>query len=362
LFRAIANFFSRLFSWIVAPFAAIGRWYTRRGWILRVSVGLAFLLFVGFNIYFMVQTQLWSGFNPDYVAAYEFDKRDTSAGVRLANTGENAAETCSSSAIAQVTADLIDFNVDQNAWISSMLFYKLGFFGIDWDRTPFFDNKASFQRGVNQAVRRTSVELVDALGRVRGTSQIDGDLQKARENIQFSEDAWYFGLDPFGPKTPTPSFYRTAAQSLRSFNARLERCDAVFDSRADNLMQFLDRIAGDIGSTSAILRERSENHNGGWFDFRADDRFWFAYGQLYGYYGLLNAARADFRDVIAQRSLHALWMDTEQQFRSALNITPFIISNGREAGWIMPTHLATMGFYILRARSNLVELRQVLDR
>jgi len=28
----------------------------------------------------------------------------------------------------------------------------------------------------------------------------------------------------------------------------------------------------------------------------------------------------------------------------------------------MPTHLATMGFYILRARSNLVELRQVLDR
>ena len=363
MFRAIGTFFSRLFHWIWSPFAAVGRWYTRRGWILRISVGLAFLLFVGLNIYFMVQTQIWTGFNPDYVAAYDFEKRDTAAGIRLANTGDAAAaQTCSPSAIAQVSADLIDFNVDQNAWISSMLFYKLGFFGIDWDRTPFFDNKASFQRGVNQTVRRTAVELVDALGRVRGTSQIDSDLQKARENIQFSEDAWYFGLNPFGPKTPTPSFYRTAAQSLRNFNARLERCEAVFDGRADNLMQFLDRIAGDIGSTSAILRERSENHNGGWFDFRADDRFWFAYGQLYGYYGLLNAARSDFRDVIAQRSLQTLWKDTEQQFRSALNITPFIISNGREAGWIMPTHLATMGFYILRARSNLVELRQVLDR
>ena len=46
-----------------------------------------------------------------------------------------------------------------------MLLYKLGLFGIAWDRTPFFDNKAAFQRGVNQAIRRTAIELVDTLGR-----------------------------------------------------------------------------------------------------------------------------------------------------------------------------------------------------
>jgi len=28
----------------------------------------------------------------------------------------------------------------------------------------------------------------------------------------------------------------------------------------------------------------------------------------------------------------------------------------------MPAHLATLGFYLLRARSNLVEVRLVLDR
>jgi hypothetical protein len=215
---------------------------------------------------------------------------------------------------------------------------------------------------VNQAIRRTSIELVDSLGRIRGTSQIDGDLQKARENMQFSEDAWYFGINPFGPKTPTPSFYRTAIGSLRVFNNRLEACQAVFDARADNLIQFIDRIANDIGSTSAILRERSENYDLGWFDTRADDRFWFAYGQLYGYYGILHAAGADFEDVISQRSIKPLWDTTEDQLRSALRIQPFIISNGNEAGWIMPTHLATMGFYVLRVRSNLVELRSVLDR
>jgi len=84
--------------------------------------------------------------------------------------------------------------------------------------------------------------------------------------------------------------------------------------------------------------------------------------QLYGYYGILSAARADFRDVIAQRDLGELWRALEEQLRAALNIQPMIISNGSESGWLMPSHLATIGFYVLRVRSNLVEIRQVLDR
>ena len=255
----------------------------------------------------------------------------SAASPRASSCAENdgsAAKTCARSAIADVTADLTDFNVNQNAWISSMLLYKLGFFGLSWDDTPFLDNKASFQRGINQAVRRTTTELADNLGRVRGTSQVDSDLQSARGNMQFDEYTWYFGLRPFGPKTPTPSYYRSAIKSLRAFNTRLEKCGAVFDARADNLIQFIDRIANDIGSTSAILKDRAENHSNGWLDPRADDRFWFAYGQLYGYYGLLKAAHADFDDVLRTRNLDSLWNTMEQQTRSALNIQPFIISNG----------------------------------
>ncbi|TIY00783.1 MAG: DUF2333 family protein, partial [Mesorhizobium sp.] len=232
----------------------------------------------------------------------------------------------------------------------------------DWDRTPFLDNKASFQRGVNQAIRRTAVELVDTLGRVRGTSQIDQNLQDARGAITFDEETWYFGLRPFGPKTPTPSFYRTAANSLRAFNDRLMKCEVVFNARADNLLQFVDRIASDIGSTSDLIRDRSQNFNSGWFDTRADDRFWFAYGQLYGYYGILTAAHHDFQQILDNRGLTPLWNSVEGQLKAALAIQPLIISNGREDGWIMPTHLTTMGFYVLRVRSNLVEVRSVLDR
>jgi len=363
--RTIARWARIFFAWAFWPFIAARGWYVQRTWMVRLPI-LGFIgLLAVLYCYFIWQTQVWSGFNPSFVDEYRLAERKVPAGQELPavdGSATPAAKTCQRSAIVDVAADLTDFNVNQNAWISSMLLYRAGLFGIDWDHTPFLDNKASFQRGVNQAVRRTSVELVDTLGRVRGTSGINNDLQKARGNLQFDEYSWYFGIDPFGPKTPTPSYYRSAIESLRKFNTDLAACNAIFDGRADNLIQFIDRIANDLGSTSDVLADRSQNHHRGWLDTRADDRFWFAYGQLYAYYAILAAAQSDFSQVVAERNLGAIFGATMKQFQAALRIRPAIISNGREDGWIMPSHLATMGFYILRVRSNLVEIRAVLDR
>ena len=364
IFAAMGRGVGLVIAWILWPFLTIAASYRARSWIIKGPIGIGLVVLVGLYAYFIWQTQVWTNFNPDYVNSYNLAARKNDAGqpVKAAEGETAAANTCQRSAIVDVTADLIDYNVNQNAWISSMLLYKLGLFGMDWDDTPWLDNKASFQRGINQAVRRTTVELVDSLGRVRGTSGINNNLQSARGNLQFDEETWYFGVSPFGPKTPTPSFYRSAARDLRTFNDALANCSATFDGRSDNFIEFLDRIASDIGNTSAIIRERSEFHDGGWFDTRADDRFWFAYGQLYGYYGVLSAAGADFDSVITQRGIAPIWAESIKQLRSALNIQPLLISNGREDGWIMPTHLATMGFYILRVRSNLVEMRDILAR
>ncbi len=318
-----------------------------------ILVVLAFVLGYG---HFFYATQFWNNYNPDYAETYDFASKNVGAGTKLSDG------SCAPSAIVQVAADLIDFNVNQNDWVPSMLLSKAGFFGIDWKDTPFMDNKAAFQLGVNQVLRRTSVELVDRLGRVRGTSGIDQNLQDARQNLAYTEDLWYFSLDPFGPKSPTPTSYRTARRKLLDFNTDLAKCTANFDGRPDNLLEFLDRITSDIGSTSDILRQRMEASNAGWFDPRADDRFWFTYGQLYAYQGILTAARADFEDVFTNRNLDQVWLRTEDQLRASLNMTPWIISNGNESSWIMPSHLATMGFYLLRVRANLVEMRDILAR
>ncbi|MBW6423077.1 DUF2333 family protein [Rhizobium sp. XQZ8] len=372
--QAVGRGIGLLVAWLVWPFMAAHGWYGRRHWMVKGPIIAILVVLFGLYGYFFWQTQVWTGFNPNFVDAYRWSERTVPAGQELPKTtapaGANApasaaavgAKQCQSSAIVDAAADLTDMNVNQNAWISSMLLYRLGLFGLDWDHTPFLDNKASFQRGVNQAVRRTASELVDTLGRVRGTSGVNNNLQDARGALQFDEYSWYFGLDPFGPKTPTPSYYRTAIEKLHAFNRDLTSCNATFDSRVDNLIQFIDRIANDLGGTSAILRERSENFNAGWFDTRADDRFWFAYGQLYGYYAVLSGAGADFSQVIRERNLTQLWGDTLNRFRAALRIQPLIISNGAEDGFVMPSHLAVMGFHTLMVRSNLVEVRSVLER
>ena len=382
----IVNFFVRVFDaigrgigYVIAillwPFVAFARWVRRRGFVIKAVVGGVVALFVFSYVYFLFTTQIWSGFDPDYAARYRAETRaaaSASAGApepavagttALSSDGAGTQEAkCRPSRIVEATADLIDFNVNENAWVPSMLLSKLGFFGVDWKRTPWFDNKAAFQLGVNAAVRRTTIELVDRLGRVRGTSGIDQNLQTARERLAYDEAAWYVSSDPFGFRTTTQGNYRTGMERLRAFNTDLAACTASFDARNDNLLQFLDRVTSDIGATSEILRTRMESSNAGWFDVRADDRFWFAYGQLYAYYGILTAARADFADVSVNRNLEALWLRVEEQLRAALGMQPAIISNGGEASWIMPTHLATMGFYVLRVRSNLVEIRDVLDR
>lgn len=335
----------------------------RRKFALKVALLACILGILALYANFFWTSQRWVAFDPDYVAGIVAARTGTEPAPGTnpqGGSGEGSPAACRRSAIVDTTAALVDFNVNQNDWVSSMVLYKLGLFGLDWDATPFFDNKAAFQRGVNQAVRRTTVELVDTLGRVRGTSQVDQQLQDARGSLQFDEYTWYFGINPFGPKTPTPSFYRSAIKDLRTFNDRLEKCQATFDPRADNLLQFIDRVANDIGATSAILRDRAERYNNGWLDTRADDRFWFAYGQLYAYYGILTATQIDFQDVIAQRGLKELWKTTESQTRAALDLQPSIVSNGKESGWLLPSHLTTLGFYILRVRSNLVEIRQVL--
>lgn len=362
IFLALGRFFGRILAAIAWPFEVLANWFRKRHWIVQGPIALILILLVGLYGYFIWQTQVWTNFNPNFVDQYKFVDRKEPAGAVLTTKTDGSPETCETSAITETTAALTDFNVNQNAWISSMILYKLGFFGIDWDHTYFFDNKANFQRGINESVRRATVELMDSLGRVRGTSAMNNNLQSARTKMQYDEENWYWGLNPFGPLTPTPKQYRVAIKDLKAYNQELANCSANFDPRADNLREFLDRIASSLGSTSDILRERSENYNSGWFDTRADDRFWFAYGQLYGYYALLTATRADFSDVIKQRNLGSLWDRLEGQFKAALKVQPAIVSNGSESGWLMPTHLATMGFYVLRVRSNITEIRDVLTR
>ncbi len=357
IFYQIGRGIGIVIAWILWPFVTIRRWYKRQKWLIRGPLLIIFLTLVVSYGYFIYNTQRWVGFDPEYAENYKFEDRKIAPGDLIGGEG---SKTCVPSAIVEVTADLVDFNVNQNEWMPSKLLTKLGLFGLSWKRTPFLDNKAAFQLGINRAVRRTAVELVDKIARVRGTSQIDQNLQDARSDIHYDEDAWYVGSG--GLQQPAPRKFRSAIKNFRKFNERMVRCEATMDARADNLLEFIDRIVGDIGSTSDLLRARMEYSDAGWFDTRADDRFWFAYGQLYAYNGIVRATHSDFGAVFSERALQRTWEKTKEQLRSALNVQPLIISNGSESAFIMPSHLATIGVYLHGVRANLVEIRDVLKR
>lgn len=350
----------------------------------RLSLLILIFLILTWNIHFLWNTLWIRGFNLTYPQSVLNNKTQTiSANEQIDPEGSTqTSRTCGRSQIVDMQAYLLNFLVNENTWMPSMPQYKAGLLGlIAWQDTPFFDNKAAFQLGVLTALRRTSVELTDILGRERGTSQVDSALQSARGLLSTADKQWWINpFDPqlpFGPTQPAQSVYRQAIRLYENYNDRLEKCQALFDARADNLIQFLDRIAKDTGSSVDILAKRSqgirydaktdtfvegEGNDRGWFDMRADNIFMNTLGQMYAYHGLLQAARHDFSGIIKTRDLDGIWDRMEQHIAEAAVLSPLIVSNGREDGFLMPDHLSVMAENVLRSRANMTELRDILKR
>lgn len=139
IFAALGRGASVVIAWLFWPFRAANGWYGNRQAFIRIPIAAALVFLVGLYGYFIWQTQVWTNFNPDYVNNYKFSERTLAAGQELpvapvssppasASTTETAAtaatpapvvvqaRSCQSSAIVDVSADLIDYNVDQNAW------------------------------------------------------------------------------------------------------------------------------------------------------------------------------------------------------------------------------------------------------
>lgn len=206
---------------------------------------------------------------------------------------EQAPASCAPSQTVRMQQALIDIVVNQNDWAPAAPMYTIGVLGlIDWADTPWYDNKASFQLGVLDILRRIGVELTDTMGRVRGTSAADPDLQGAQSRLRVNERAWILN-NPFDRQLNTISVaagasYRGAIGLYERYNERLASCEALFDVRADSLRTVIDRMSKDLGSTTDQLAQRGQGliydpatdefvqgpgNNRGWFDFRADNVF-----------------------------------------------------------------------------------------
>ena len=88
---------------------------------------------------------------------------------------------------------------------------------------------------------------------------------------------------------------------------RLAEGRAVFEKRGDNLQATLDRIALDIGSSTAVIDKHIAENSGAYIDFIADDLFYGFKGQAYAYYMVLSGLSKDYESLIRERELGNAW-------------------------------------------------------
>jgi len=217
-------------------------------------------------------------------------------------------------------ADLVDREIDQNEWTPNEPFFKPG---------VLLDNMPNYQTGMLAAVQRFGVSVRDRLARARGSSQADADLTRAMGLLAYPGNVWVWNpATSWAPTATSESQYRQAVQALRNYNLRLASGEAALELRADNLLESLDAIAADLGSTSAAIFQAIDASRNRWFDFSADDLFYTGKGQLYAYYILLRELGMDYADVIRERGAGSNWTDMLESFRLAATLQPWVVVNG----------------------------------
>ncbi len=230
---------------------------------------------------------------------------------------------------------------------------------------PFFfpsaalDNMPNFQQGIMAALSRFAIEMSDQIGRVRGSSQVDDDLDKAVGLLKYKGDIWIYDLsESLLPQRSSAQQYGLGADAFGRYNQRLGNDQAVFERRADNLLATLDRFSADIGSISAVLDSAISDLS--IFSFDSDDVFYRNKGRLYAYYLLMREMGHDFKEVLAEKRLDTIWQQTLLSLRQAAAMDPLVILNAAPDSFILPSHLAAQGFYLLRARTQISEISNVL--
>jgi hypothetical protein len=251
-----------------------------------------------------------------------------------------------------VAADLVNREVNVHTWTPMLPFFTPG--GI-------LDNMPNYQRGIMAALGRFSTELMDQLGRTRGSSQTDRDLEQARGFLNEQPNVWIWQPSvSIWPSATSAQKYRAGREKLLSYNKRLAAGQAVFERRADNLQALLERIANDHGSDSGIIDQHIVEQAGDLFDTHCDDIFYFNKGRLYANYLLLRELGKDFDSIIREKGLTNAWNGTVETFRIAAQLDPWVVWNGYPDSFLIPNHLAAQGFYLLRARTQLREITAIL--
>jgi len=249
------------------------------------------------------------------------------------------------------------------------------------DVTPpsvFLDNIPNWEVGVVQQVRDLARVTRNDYSRSQSQSREDAVLAIAEQKFFFDNNSWIL------PRTEAE--YREAIEGFKDYRDRLsglDRADAQFFARADNLREWLAQVEKRLGSLTRRLGdsvatdvintdlagERANDANTtlpdrvtvrtSWFEI--DDVFFEARGTAWALVHFFRAAELDFSNVLADKNAEASVRQIIRELEASLkSISSPMIINGGGYG-LFANHSLVMSNYLARANAAIINLRELLD-
>ena len=241
---------------------------------------------------------------------------------------------------ADCAAFLIRREVDDKMWTANLPFIF---------PAAILDNMPNFQIGIINAVRDVSAALKQA----QNISEVQReDLQKAHKLLSYSPYVWLQSKqDGFGLAPSANTQYRKAAKSLNKFNLRQKFIPASAD--LPKILALLSRkLKKNIAESESYWRE----HDGDWFDFKADDVFYYNRGYAFALWQICKTLGNDYKKAILVANAYEDWTYLLSSLQQAAEFSPFYVRNGNPQSLTAPNHLLAQNYFLVRALSALEKI------
>ena len=208
------------------------------------------------------------------------------------------------------------------------------------------DNIRNLQLGILEVTRRTAVALAENLSRTGSTDAYVPSLEYAMNSFMIKPTELMF--------PSAEGKYQEALDGWRNYQEMLQRGEARFYRRVDNLVPLLKAYESILGSCDENLVKQP----GELSTFKADDVFYYAKGVAIAMGTILEALAVDCDDTIPDQGMDVLH-HTVTALHHASSMDPWIVLEGSPDG-ILANHRANIAAPISHARFYLDVLSRSL--
>ncbi len=220
------------------------------------------------------------------------------------------------------------------------------------DIIEFTDNVNTFQLGVLEVTRRTTVALAERLSRTGSNDAFDENLEQAMNWFMIKASSYWF--------PSAESKYHEGLEELQAYLEKLRAGNATFYTRTDNLIPLLASFEDLLGSCDENLVKETHEDGTPLSMFDVDNYFFYTQGVASSMATVLEAVHHDFLLTLESRNATELLHHAIVSCQRAAEHDPWIVLDSNHSS-IFANHRANMAAPISHARFYIGQLIKTLS-